>query len=373
LLHDNEDGTFSVRGVYAPLRREGSQVSSPRQPAVVVSQGPTDFSDPSEMIPPWEANDDESGPTSATPDEKDPQVLDRGLEMGAGLTGEALWSYLQPHLVKHKGPDVPSKGWVRELLPLHQIREPDWNTIWLADHPFCDSQPRDVSALIIQVTGDLAPTPCARCREGKGPFASCVMISTKAHSDPLKTIFGCSNCFYHYRQTYCTNKEWGATRAKEILQGRRGHSRPKVKPPASEEGIRGDDKLEQEVKIQDMSTIDDDNMEHYMNDSTADTPPTSGSAPTSIREAEPGRPYTMWPGKNEALSSKHPTGTNKLHLDDTGCLATMSGALLPIGYQLDRTIPRRPWVCPVRTCRKAFGKRSDLGFHFPVWLSFSDR
>jgi hypothetical protein len=42
------------------------------------------------------------------------------------------------------------------------------------------------------------------------------------------------------------------------------------------------------------------------------------------------------------------------------------GALLPSGYQLDDTIPGRPWVCPVRTCRKAFRARVPLGFHFEV-------
>ena len=53
-------------------------------------------------------------------------------------------------------------------------------------------------------------------------------------------------------------------------------------------------------------------------------------------------------------------------LDESGQLATTFGALLPIGYQLDTTIPDRPWACPVRTCRKAHCKRSDLGYHFQV-------
>ncbi|KAL2258114.1 hypothetical protein VTK26DRAFT_8704 [Humicola hyalothermophila] len=69
------------------------------------------------------------------------------------------------------------------------------------------------------------------------------------------------------------------------------------------------------------------------------------TAPTILETTESGRPYNMWPDAN-------------------GELMRLFGALLPTGYQLDETISGRPWVCPVRTCRQAYKKASDLGFHF---------
>lgn len=63
---------------------------------------------------------------------------------------------------------------------------------------------------------------------------------------------------------------------------------------------------------------------------------------------------------------RYPTSTDTKVLDGNGMLIQLWGALIPTGYQLDKTIPNRPWVCPVRTCRKAFAKPNDFGFHFEV-------
>lgn len=255
---------------------------------MVISQGSAGFSGPPEIVPSLETNDDKSP--------------DPGLERGVGVAGRDLWNYLQPHLVAHKGPTIPSTGWVRQLITLPQLRELDWNLTWLADHPFSDSQPRDISALIVQVTGDVAPTPCTRCRDGRGPFTSCVMVSTKAHSGPLTAIFSCANCFYHYGQTHCTHKDWGVTRAKSTLQYGGGHPGLPAKPSAPKVEFESDDRLGQ--NIPDMSAIGGDETMEDMDDLTADTPPTIGSVSTGIKEAEPGRPYGMWPGKNKARPSK---------------------------------------------------------------------
>lgn len=54
-------------------------------------------------------------------------------------------------------------------------------------------------------------------------------------------------------------------------------------------------------------------------------------------------------------------------------LIQLWGALVPTGYQLDKTIPNRPWVCPVRTCRQAFAKPNDFGFHFEVRPAMSGK
>ncbi|KAK4118806.1 hypothetical protein N657DRAFT_659378 [Parathielavia appendiculata] len=60
---------------------------------------------------------------------------------------------------------------------------------------------------------------------------------------------------------------------------------------------------------------------------------TSGSRRCDM--ADPDRPYNMW-------------------RENDGTLVPMRGALLPDGYKHDTTIPGRPWICPVRSCRRLF-------------------
>lgn len=46
----------------------------------------------------------------------------------------------------------------------------------------------------------------------------------------------------------------------------------------------------------------------------------------------------------------------------------MCGALIPEKYDLDRTVPGYPWICPIRSCRRVFKKIVSLGPHFVVCL-----
>ena len=234
-----------------------------------------------------------------TPSTTSWQELDQGPEQDGDAA--ALWSYLQPHLVKHKGADIPTQGWVPQLLTLPQVRDLDWNTPWLATHPYNDTNPRDISCLIIQATGEPAPKPCERCSHGKGPFRSCIMISSKAKNGPLGAIFACANCFYHFGQTNCTHKHWGADRASRILK-LRGEGGPLDE--ALDE-IRDEEPSDDgSVEHEDTNAVDDDNMEYTMDDSNAGTPLlTSGDVPAGITEAEPGRPYTMWPGESDSRAA----------------------------------------------------------------------
>ncbi|KAK3905967.1 hypothetical protein C8A05DRAFT_30204 [Staphylotrichum tortipilum] len=234
----------------------------------------------------------------------------------------SLWNYIEPHLVKHKG-TPPAKGYVQKLLQLPRVRDLDWNAPWLAAHSFNDTNPRGISALIIQATGEPAPHPCKNCASGRGPFRSCVVISSKAGKDPLTNILSCANCFYHFGQTYCTHKLWGKARAERILSARGD--------PGQLDGAVDEMEVEE----------DEEDMDHSM---AGDLPAEDG-IPAGIAEAEPGRTYTDWPNAE-------------------GVMVTLHGALLPAGYEFDTSIPGRPWACPVRSCRKAFCTRGDFGFHF---------
>lgn len=215
----------------------------------------------------------------------------------------ALWAYIRPHLVKHTSPDPPAMGWVRELLTVPRVREIDWNTPWLAAHPFTDSMPRDISALIIQVTGDPAPEPCERCKSGRGPFKSCIMISANAPNGPQQAIISCGNCFYHFGQTYCTNKALGYERARQAIRASLTEAKPAEldqSSDSSEAELETESDSDAGIFVTPDAVKDEDDV-GGADDSTAATSLTHNNVSTAITEAEPGRPYTMWPGKSEFL------------------------------------------------------------------------
>ncbi|KAK4458086.1 hypothetical protein QBC42DRAFT_349914 [Cladorrhinum samala] len=318
LLHDNQDGTLTERGKDAnPINK----------PAVVISRGPPDQNEPP-MLPPSYPNRDNTVKSN-----EEIKVVKQQLETSK-IQPREVWDFLQPYLTKHKGLDIPESGYVQSLLGLPRLRDFDWNECRLVDHPYLDSKPRDISPLIIQVTGDLAPEPCARCASGRGLFKSCVMVSSEAPIEPLKNIVSCANCFYHCGQTYCSLKEWGAARANRIIAASKRATGPvTTEPPPSCVGP--------DSSVAQMTEVLEEVNEH----------PEEGQKVGSVgykvilEMAEPGRPYNMWP-------------------DENGNLSPLPGVLLPTGYQLDKTDPVRPWLCPVTTCTKAFQKLKDFGFHF---------
>lgn len=132
----------------------------------------------------------------------------------------SMWAYIEPLLAKHRGREMPHGGYVWELSILPRVRDLNINFEWQRTHPFTDGHPRDVSAVIIQLTGEPAATPCKRCQEGRGPWKGCIMISSKADNRPLANIVSCANCFYHFGQTYCSHKSWGVERSRRILRTR---------------------------------------------------------------------------------------------------------------------------------------------------------
>lgn len=58
--------------------------------------------------------------------------------------------------------------------------------------------------------------------------------------------------------------------------------------------------------------------------------------------------------------------TYKVIKGKDGKMILMHGALIPERYDLDRTVPGCPWICPVRSCRLVFKRIINLGSHFVV-------
>ncbi|KAL1843072.1 hypothetical protein VTJ49DRAFT_3207 [Mycothermus thermophilus] len=283
-LHDNNDGTFTQRD------RLPKSTSKP----VVVSRGPPDPSDPPPVAP--------SLPTPHDEESHEP----RG-------DSEELWRYVQPFLTKHKGPTPPTQGWLPCLLSLPRLREPDWNVEWLTEHPYKDSQPRDIGAVLIQITGEPAPNPCNRCSERRGPFRSCVMISPKADTRAVEVITCCANCYYHCTGTYCSHNRWGAERSKKIIKDQLAQLHRSRHPEKTAEQMA----IAEEVELQQRRKQKGANHEERQ----------AGEMPGHILATKEGKPYDVYrqaEGENEG--------------DDS-----MFGTLLPSGYQPDKTVPGRPW------------------------------
>lgn len=117
-----------------------------------------------------------------------------------------MWELVRPHLVRTDKDHAPTKGYVRDFLKLPKVRELRWNTSWITKNPYVDAHPRDVSSLIMQITGEYAAQPCSKCQEGKGPYEGCVVISPRASPECQLMIVSCANCWYHSGQTYCSHQ-----------------------------------------------------------------------------------------------------------------------------------------------------------------------
>ena len=309
MLHDNLDGTLSFRGHYDPGR-----TGHDKKPSLVISRGPPPPDEPPPIEPSVVLKDQPAQPPGPPIDlVRAHQMAYHNSPLGLSVPAmdekgpwRALWEYCQPFLIHHKGEKLPEKGHVLFLVGLPKVRDIEWNHPWLANHPFTDSHPRDVSALLIQLTGEEAATPCRKCTEGRGPFKGCIMISSEAHPIPLRSIHACANCFYHYGQTYCSHKEWGAQRNNDIFKQRmtkfiNSSKQARSLVPGFASGTTStptpDRMSEVETSGSEMPPIlDDQDTPEFQQPETNDKADSEDLGRRRIIMAEPGRPYDMWPG-----------------------------------------------------------------------------
>ncbi|KAK3291210.1 uncharacterized protein B0H64DRAFT_44584 [Chaetomium fimeti] len=119
------------------------------------------------------------------------------------------------------------------------------------------------------------------------------------------------------------------------------HAHPASKPTVPQRG--GPRRLSSNVPKP--LSVDSDSTE---TDNDEPTSPSEVSVPGESRRldmANPDRPYNMW-------------------RDKSGTLVPLKNVLIPDGYKPDTTIPGRPWICPVRSCRRLFKAPVDFGNHF---------
>ncbi|KAL2267272.1 hypothetical protein VTJ83DRAFT_4549 [Remersonia thermophila] len=326
LLHDNDDGTFTQR----------DQLSDSTSQPVVVSRGPPDPSDPP-PVDPWL-----------------PPQPEGGLHTHHGDPDE-FWRFIQPYLTIHKGPVPPTRGHVPSLLRLRRLRKPEWNTRWLTEHPYRDSQPRDIAAVLIQMTGEPAPSLCNRCSERKGPFRSCIMISPHADLRALAGVTCCANCYYHCTGSYCSHNKLGIERKERILKDRERQLFQTL--------LQFSEKTAKQITTAEKTNVQQQPQRSGTVEAESDDEERRSGTDDEEAEGEERQPDAM-AGPILATKEGRPYGVYRPAEGENEGEGPMFGALLPSGYRPDKTIPGRPWVCPVRTCRTAHRKRPDLGFHF---------
>lgn len=141
-------------------------------PAMVVSRTPQPPRSSTTTTPRLPASSVEDSATPSIPNGM-PSYASQRLH-AAAAPATPTWDIIYPHLGPVPYSPIPQKGHVQGLLPLPRKREVEFNS---QSHKFFVSRPQDISAMIIQITGNEAPAACTRCRQGKGPFAGCVEVN----------------------------------------------------------------------------------------------------------------------------------------------------------------------------------------------------
>ncbi|KAB5555083.1 hypothetical protein GE09DRAFT_148536 [Coniochaeta sp. 2T2.1] len=221
VLNDNLDGTFSILGLYdnPKLGIGGSYLKDPPSFPYVASQKAKAPFAPLQQL---------KSTRSSIPAE--PRIVQTykfhesdwedevSRHLPEGEASKSMWEFVRPHLTKTFS--IPNKGWVKELLPLPRIRDLQWNPHRKSE--YYESHPRDISCLIIQVTGEKAPNPCTYCVSGKGPFDGCVVIPREAPPEVRARVVSCANCCYHNGQNTCSIINWTVGREQPPWPGYRG-------------------------------------------------------------------------------------------------------------------------------------------------------
>ncbi|KAI1496845.1 hypothetical protein F5X99DRAFT_399090 [Biscogniauxia marginata] len=117
-----------------------------------------------------------------------------------------MWEYIHARLkITPKSP-IPPLGHIPDLLRLPRLRDIEFNP--LAPYPYQEKRVQDIASMIVQATGVEPPRPCSRCREGRGIFKGCYVVSPNAPLLVRQSQTGCANCFYELRQGHCDLRKW---------------------------------------------------------------------------------------------------------------------------------------------------------------------
>ncbi|PSR99211.1 hypothetical protein BD289DRAFT_47207 [Coniella lustricola] len=330
----------------------------PLLPAPIgVSHSPLDGTE-APMPPPTVASQEDAKPhdsqsQSGTGSETAPVADRRFAGRNSSGTGDGIsetevmeknakhtWEYVRPYLSKHT--DVPQFNWVQDVIHCPRVREIEWNPARSKDRPFHDSHPRDVTALIVQITGVEAPVPCEQCEQAKGPFEGCIMISPDATPAAKASVLSCANCYYHCRQSQCSHCR------NDIQRRERNTTRVSQRPTTYNE-----------------RTLSDRARNKATSTATSQTQSPLLTGPQTAPMPKASRPLRRYvPSEFTIIEMASKDRSYKTLRGKGGEVQLSYGAIIPDGYELEDTAG--PWTCPVLTCRAIFQRIMSLGSHFSV-------
>ena len=182
----------------------------PSEPPLQAPRLPPYLSDPHGL----ERQKEEGSAPTTTPSSRvaSSNPAPAGKKVAAKTTDAAgLWDYLCSHIDGNM--PSPRDPQLRLLLSLPKTRDLD-----PVGSLSADLDEKQITGLIIQATGELAPSACTECRRHNGPFASCVRPSLEVatqFSGLLRSSYrACANCFLRKNTYRCS------VRAGGIVHGR---------------------------------------------------------------------------------------------------------------------------------------------------------
>lgn len=220
-------------------------------------------------------------------------------------SSEELWGYIRPHLRTYNSPRIPTTCWVDKLIHLPRIRDLEWNTEFITAYPFRDYKTKDITAMIMHLTGRMQKTPCSKCKEGNGPFRGCVLISRDVPQALATSLSCCANCTYHYGDRFCDYN----TRVRAMKPGFTETKRPSESRgaeqdiPGDNSEVESEDSLDGDVASQAAEGIS----ERHWSEASDNSPNPGVAPPLALETAPSGRPYSAWLGKSRR--EQHIDGT----------------------------------------------------------------
>ncbi|KUI58926.1 hypothetical protein VP1G_06181 [Cytospora mali] len=167
---------------------------------------------------------------------------------------------------------------ITNLLALPKQRTIEWNNA--TRNRWSVSGKIDIVALIMQLTGEDSPSPCNKCTSDPeyGQWVGCKVMSSTMASEALN-IYGCANCVYHGKQTYCSLKIWNRQRATKQIQSQQSSLQKKSRD-GSAQGSSAEDTDQSESSATETTTAKD----KIAQDSNEEHPMYHDSSGAAIRE-----------------------------------------------------------------------------------------
>lgn len=127
----------------------------------------------------------------------------------------ALWQTIHPWILYGGISDptgITDDERIMKMLALPQQRSIGWN--YTSRNPWRIGGKIDIVALLMQLTGEKSPSPCTKCTSNPeyGQWIGCMVMSSTMVGEAA-SVYGCANCVYHGKQTYCSLKSWSRDRA----------------------------------------------------------------------------------------------------------------------------------------------------------------